>query len=59
VSAIREIVLVRVLTAQPIDSPAYDLGLTEDEVRARWEGYFESLRAGKARSPAGKQPANE
>jgi predicted pyridoxine 5'-phosphate oxidase superfamily flavin-nucleotide-binding protein len=59
VSAIREIVLVRVLTAQPIDSPAYDLGLTEEEIRVRWEGYFESLRAGKTRSPSGKQPANE
>ena len=59
VSAIREIVLVRVLTAQPIDSPAYDLGLTEEEVRARWEGYFESLREGKASSPATKQPAND
>jgi predicted pyridoxine 5'-phosphate oxidase superfamily flavin-nucleotide-binding protein len=59
VSAIREIVLVRVLTAQPIDSPAYDLGLTEEEVRARWEGYFDTLRAGKTRSPGGKQPANE
>src|SRR5882672_1473575 len=34
---IREIVLVRVQRAQPIDSPAYDLGLTEDEVRALWE----------------------
>src|SRR5215471_18238829 len=34
-STIREIVMVRVQSAQPIDSPAYDLGLTEDEVRAR------------------------
>ena len=33
--------------AQPIDSPAYDLGLTEDEVRGRWERYFQSLRHGK------------
>ena len=59
VSAIREIVLVRVLTAQAIDSPAYDLGLTEEEVRARWEGYFDALRAGKTASPASKQPAND
>jgi hypothetical protein len=34
---IREVVLVRVERALPIDSPAYDLGLTEAEVRARWE----------------------
>ena len=54
VSAIREVVLVRVEHAQPIDSPAYDLGLTEDEVRDRWERYYESLRAGGANSPAGE-----
>ena len=41
---IREIVMVRVHSAQPIDSPAYDLGLTEDEVRARSERYYQSLR---------------
>ena len=51
VSAIREVVMVRVQSAQPIDSPAYDLGLTEDEVRTRWELYFQSLRAGKTISP--------
>lgn len=51
VSAIREVVMVRVQSAQPIDSPAYDLGLTEHEVRARWERYFQSLRAGKTISP--------
>ena len=54
VSAIREVVMVRVHSAQPIDSPAYDLGLTEDEVRARWERYFESLRAGTIKSPTGE-----
>ena len=54
VSAFREIVLVRVQNAQPIDSPAYDLGLTEDEVRDRWERYFHSLRAGRVTSPAGE-----
>ena len=47
VSAIREVVIVRVHSAHPIDSPAYDLGLTEDEVRGRWERYFQSLRHGK------------
>jgi predicted pyridoxine 5'-phosphate oxidase superfamily flavin-nucleotide-binding protein len=52
VSAIREVVLVRVHSAQPIDSPAYDLGLTEDEVRARWERHFQSLREGRGRLPA-------
>jgi hypothetical protein len=55
VSAIQEIVMVRVHSAQPIDSPAYDLGLTEDEVRGRWERYFQSLRDRKTTSsPAGE-----
>lgn len=49
-SAIREIVMIRVQTAQPIDSPAYDLGLTEDQVRERWEHHFQSLRVGKTTS---------
>lgn len=44
--------MVRVDYAGPIDSPAYDLGLTEDEVRQQWEGYFRGLRAGKAIRPA-------
>ena len=54
VSAIREVVMVQVQSAQPIDSPAYDFGLTEDEVRGRWERYYESLRAGKITSPTGE-----
>ena len=49
-SAIREIVMIHVQTAQPIDSPAYDLGFTEDQVRDRWERYFQSLRAGSTTS---------
>ncbi len=54
VSAIREVILVRVERAQPIDSPAYDTGLSEAEVRGRWERHFQSLRAGKTPSPAGE-----
>src|SRR5262249_12462676 len=45
VSMIREVVLIRVMSAQPIDSPAYDLGASEHEVRARWERHYDSLRA--------------
>jgi uncharacterized protein len=54
VSAIREVVMVRVQDAQPIDSPAYDAGLTEDEVRDRWERYYESLRGRGTTAPAGE-----
>jgi len=54
VSAIREVVMVRVRRAQPIDSPAYDTGLSEDEVQQRWERHFASLRAGRATSPTGE-----
>ena len=52
--AIREIVLIEVRTAQPIDSPLYDAGLTEADVRDRMEAYFQSLRAGHRGSPAGE-----
>jgi len=44
VSEFRGVVMVRVQSAHPIDSPAYDRGLTEDEVRDRWERHFQSLR---------------
>jgi len=52
IDVIREIVLVRVDNAQPVDSPAYDFGATEDEVRARWERHYQSLRARRRMSPA-------
>ena len=48
--AIREIVMIQVQIAQPIDSPAYDLGLTEQEVRDRMERHFQLLRAGTTTS---------
>ena len=52
VSLIREIVIIRVASVQPIDSPAYDLGMTEDEVRDRWERHFASLRPATRRMGA-------
>jgi hypothetical protein len=45
---------VKVQSARPIISPAYDLGLTEDEVRARWESYWRAIRAATAASPTGE-----
>jgi predicted pyridoxine 5'-phosphate oxidase superfamily flavin-nucleotide-binding protein len=39
---IRSVVLVTVERARLLTSPAYDLGATEDEVRRRWESYYES-----------------
>src|SRR5689334_9213984 len=53
-SAIREVVLVRIETAQAIDSPAYDSGRSEDEVRAQWEDYWRALRANRTPSPTGE-----
>lgn len=53
-SPIREVVMIRVQRAQPIDSPAYDLGLSETEVRAKWERYWQSIRNGKAGTPTGE-----
>jgi predicted pyridoxine 5'-phosphate oxidase superfamily flavin-nucleotide-binding protein len=54
VSAIREVVLVRVHSAQPIASPAYDLGLTADEVRGQWERHFQVLRDGQTPAATGE-----
>jgi uncharacterized protein len=47
VSAIRNLVLIEVRHAQLVDSPAYDFGATEDEVRTRWERYYAGLRRGR------------
>jgi predicted pyridoxine 5'-phosphate oxidase superfamily flavin-nucleotide-binding protein len=44
---IREVVLIRVHNAQPVTSPAYDLGLSEDEVRALWLQRMGLVRAAK------------
>ena len=46
--------MIQVQTALPIDSPAYDLGLTEEEVRDRMERYFQSFRAGTATPQIGE-----
>jgi hypothetical protein len=43
-SPIRHIVLVSVERALPLISPAYDLGATEDEVRRRWQDYWDTFR---------------
>jgi predicted pyridoxine 5'-phosphate oxidase superfamily flavin-nucleotide-binding protein len=53
-SKILEVVVVRVESAHAIVSPAYDLGLTEDEVRTRWESHHESLRGGKTTVSTGE-----
>ena len=39
------IVVVKVEAAEPVISPAYDDGLTEDEVRARWRWHYSDLEA--------------
>jgi hypothetical protein len=41
---VRVIVLVRVERALPLISPVYELGRTEDEVRAWWESYWEERK---------------
>jgi predicted pyridoxine 5'-phosphate oxidase superfamily flavin-nucleotide-binding protein len=51
---IRAIVLVQVEQALPLISPAYDRGVTEDQVRERWERYYrESLRPGAGPEQSG------
>jgi predicted pyridoxine 5'-phosphate oxidase superfamily flavin-nucleotide-binding protein len=40
---IRAVVVVRVEQALPLISPAYDRGVTEDQVREHWERYYWQL----------------
>jgi len=54
VSVVREIVIVQIHSASQIDSPAYDLGLTEDQVREQWQRYYQALHAGKRPSVSGE-----
>jgi predicted pyridoxine 5'-phosphate oxidase superfamily flavin-nucleotide-binding protein len=49
---IRNIVLIKVKEALPLISPAYDEGVSEDQVRARFESWYASLKGGKS----GKAP---
>ena len=42
----REVVVIRVERALPVTSPAYDLGLSEAEIRARWERHHEAVKRG-------------
>jgi predicted pyridoxine 5'-phosphate oxidase superfamily flavin-nucleotide-binding protein len=53
-STIREVVLIRVHSAAPVISPAYDFGASEDEVRANWERHFGVASREKRVSPSGK-----
>jgi predicted pyridoxine 5'-phosphate oxidase superfamily flavin-nucleotide-binding protein len=41
---IRSFVLVKINEAMPLISPAYDQGLTEEQVREKMQHYFDSLR---------------
>jgi predicted pyridoxine 5'-phosphate oxidase superfamily flavin-nucleotide-binding protein len=52
-SPIREIVVIRVEQAQPVTSPAYDLGLSEAEVRERWARHFDAVKRGEV-EPTGE-----
>src|SRR5215218_6380084 len=45
---IKTIVLVEVKEARALVSPAYYLGLTEEEVNARWVAHFDALNHGSA-----------
>jgi len=46
VSAFRELVMIKVLKAQALTSPAYDVGRSEADVRDQWERHFQQLRSG-------------
>ncbi len=41
---IRSVVLVKIDEAMPLISPAYDQGRSEEQVREKWQRYFDSLQ---------------
>ncbi|MHB1907650.1 MAG: pyridoxamine 5'-phosphate oxidase family protein [Nitrososphaerales archaeon] len=45
-SRVKDIVLVKVTEASPIISPAYDAGLSEEDLVSRWVKYYDNLRKG-------------
>ncbi len=47
-SPIKHLVLMKVERAEPLISPAYDLGQTEAQVSARWEDHWDDLRRRRA-----------
>ena len=51
-SPFRHIVLVRVESAAPLTSPAYDQGRSEAEVTAQWTKYWTDLWSRRSRSMA-------
>jgi hypothetical protein len=42
---VRAIVLIHVERAEPVTSPAYDLGATEEELREQYAAYYGELNA--------------
>ena len=52
-SPIREVIVVKVERALPVTSPAYDLGLSEADIRARWESHYEAMKRG-SEEPTGE-----
>jgi predicted pyridoxine 5'-phosphate oxidase superfamily flavin-nucleotide-binding protein len=40
---IRELIVVHVERALPVTSPVYDAGLSESEIRAKWQRHFEAI----------------
>ena len=54
VNPVRAVVLVAVTEARPLISPAYDLGASETEVRARWERYLAELSQGRLNTETGE-----
>ena len=51
---IREVVVIKVGRALPVTSPAYDVGLSEMEIRTRWERHYEAIKRG-SEEVTGKQ----
>ncbi len=51
---IRSVALVKVERVLPVTSPAYDLGVSEKEIRSQWEEYWAEASQGKRGKPTGE-----
>ncbi len=44
--SVRAVVVIEVRTALPLTTPAYDIGATEEDLRAHWARHFRSIQPG-------------
>ncbi|MFZ4809262.1 MAG: pyridoxamine 5'-phosphate oxidase family protein, partial [Hyphomicrobiaceae bacterium] len=44
--SVRAVIVIEVSSARPLTTPAYDIGSTEEDLRAHWARHFRSIQPG-------------